>query len=266
MKKIVILLLFALSLFGCSSDSFDTPRKLVEPQILGVQLTSPLPAVGETLHVKLALYPGTNPSDNLAILWNINNLTTVGESSFALDLSADSIKTLLTAAEQKELSSKGEVHLLLTAALVDRYTEENRETTIEIPFTLTSTVDSNREENPILSSVECDEFAPDNKPGEITHYTIPLATKKVVFVAEIESVEDDSDSRILFLDWNIGWSQNSETFPDFERNSNKITLYPPQDNAAFNGGDVTLFTLVRTNPAYSHPILFEFEEIHITFQ
>ena len=266
MKKILLLMVLFIAVAACSTDTLDSSRKLTEQRIIGAKLTPPLPAVGETLHVDLALYTGVNPSDSLSVSWNINNLSTVGSGSLALDLSSAAVKTLLTASEQKELNSKGKVRLMLTAALGDSYSEEGRVTRIEIPFTLTDKVQSDREENPVITSVVCDGFTPDNKQGEITHYTIPLDTKKVEFTAEIEMAEDDSDPRALFLDWNVGWDKEEKTFPSFERIANKITLYPADDASLFSGGNVTLFTLVRTLPTYSQPILFEFEEIHITFK
>ena len=270
MKKIVILLLCALSLFGCSSDSLDSSRELHENRIIGVQLTPPLPAVGETLQLSLAVYTDSSVGDDMKISWNINNLSTVGETRLALDLSADALSELLTAEQKKELDKSGEVRLLITAELVEDIYQSDTSgkviNRIEIPFTLTTKVVADREYNPTISEVDCDGFSPDNSSGETTHYSIPGDSEKVEFAVTLDIPEDDSDSRTLFLDWNVGWDGAKETFPRFELTGNKLILYPPEDSSRFNVGEVTLFCLIRTAPSYSQPILFEFEEIHISFK
>lgn len=270
MKKIVVLLLFALSFFGCSTDSLHSSRELHENRIIGVQLTPPLPAVGETLQLSLALYTDSSADDDMKISWSINNLSTVGDSRFALDLSAAAVSELLTAEQKKELNKQGEVRLLITAELVDDIyqsdTAANVAKRIEIPFTLTAKVVADRENNPTISALDCDGFSPDNSSGETTHYSIPADSDKVTFAVTLDVPEDDSDSRVLFLDWNVGWDGTDETFPRFELAGNQLILYPPEDGSQFNVGEATLFCLIRTLPAYSQPILFEFEEIHISFE
>jgi len=145
-------------------------------------------------------------------------------------------------------------------------TSEKGVNRIEIPFTLTAQVVADREDNPTMSEVDCDGFSPDNSSGETTHYSIPADSDKVEFAVTLDIPEDDSDSRSLFLDWNVGWSGADETFPRFEFTGNQLILYPPEDSSRFNVGEVTLFCLIRTAPSYSQPILFEFEEIHISFK
>ncbi len=269
MKITTLFTVIALFVAACSTDSFPTSTKVTDTTVFGVTLSEPQPVIGETLFVSLAAYITPSDRSDFTVYWNINNLTKSGNTTFSLDLSQNSLDELLTKDQKDTLEQTGKVSLLITARLTSIYPEKHSNiNSVEIPFTLYKKAPAKRLQNPSIKTVECTNLTPDNESGEPLHYTVPTDTAKVVCSVDTSDIiaDNDAEQRMFMLGWMIGWDGKEQTIPVYTRDSNSITILPPQQGGHFAEEDMTLFLLIKSEPAYTRPILADFEEIHFSFK